>query len=413
MDFGALPPEVNSGRMYVGPGPATLLAAAAGWDALAAELHSAADAYQAVVTGLTDESWTGQSSMSMVAAVAPYLRWMRTAAVQCEEAATRATAAVTAYETAFAMTVPPPAILANRVRLATLIATNFLGQNTPAIAATEAKYSEMWAQDATAMYNYAASAASASAFKVFTSPPQTTNPSGLAAQAGAIARAASKVRTTTAQLISSMPQALQSLATPGAASPGSSGVSAPISALSSLTGTSGKTATKSASAGLGTLSGLVTNLASALGGNSAGLTDTLGLGADVIGLGSDGTGFGADAGSLSFDAYGLSLDFQGADSILGAQGAPGLGDAAAGLGQAASLGTLSVPPSWADALSVATPAPVLDANVMPGGWGAMPSAGTGTVSKLPLGAMVGREPGGAVQRVGFRPSLIPHSPVAG
>ncbi len=29
MDFGALPPEVNSGRMYVGPGPATLLAASA------------------------------------------------------------------------------------------------------------------------------------------------------------------------------------------------------------------------------------------------------------------------------------------------------------------------------------------------------------------------------------------------
>ncbi len=72
-----------------------------------------------------------------------------------------------------------------------------------------------------------------------------------------------------------------------------------------------------------------------------------------------------------------------------------------------------MPPSWADALSVATPAPVLDANVMPGGWGAMPSAGTGTVSKLPLGVTVGREPGGAVQRIGFRPSLIPHSPVAG
>ncbi|MGO9154039.1 PPE family protein [Mycobacterium sp.] len=418
MDFGALPPEVNSGRMYVGPGPATLLTASAGWDSLAAELLSAAGGYQAVITGLTDESWTGPSSVSMVAAVTPYLQWMRTAAAKCEEAATRATDAAAAYETAFAMTVPPPAIVANRVRLATLIATNFLGQNTPVIAATEAEYSEMWAQDASAMYNYAASAASASAFKVFTSPPQTTNPSGLVAQAGAIARAAgaeaaSKVQTTTAQLICSMPQALQSLATPGAASPGSSGVSAPISALSSLTGTSGKTATKSASAGLGTLPGLVTNLASAQGGNSAGLTDTLGLGSHVIGLGSDGTGFGADAGGLGFDAYGLSLDFQGADSILGAQGAPGLGDTAAGLGQAASLCTLSVPPSWADALSVATPAPVLDANVMPGGWGAMPSAGTGTVSKLPLGAMVGREPGGAVQRIGFRPSLIPHSPVAG
>ena len=55
------------------------------------------------------------------------------------------------------MTVPPPVIAANRVLLANLIATNFLGQNTPAIAVTEAQYAEMWAQDAGAMYTYAAS----------------------------------------------------------------------------------------------------------------------------------------------------------------------------------------------------------------------------------------------------------------
>ena len=50
-------------------------------------------------------------------------------------------------------------IAANRVLLATLVATNFFGQNTPAIAATEAQYMEMWAQDAAAMYGYAGSSA--------------------------------------------------------------------------------------------------------------------------------------------------------------------------------------------------------------------------------------------------------------
>jgi hypothetical protein len=108
----------------------------------------------------------------------------------------------------------------------------------------------------------------------------------------------------------------------------------------------------------------------------------------------------------------------------GLPGGAGLGDlgglgqgASAGLGQAASLGTLSVPPSWADAVSSVTPLPALDANVMPGwlcaaptGPGAAPGAG---ISKLPLGGMVGRESDGAVQRIGFRPSLIPRSPVAG
>jgi len=45
LDFGALPPEVNSGRMYLGAGSGPLLAAAAAWDALAGELQSTAASY--------------------------------------------------------------------------------------------------------------------------------------------------------------------------------------------------------------------------------------------------------------------------------------------------------------------------------------------------------------------------------
>jgi PPE-repeat protein len=435
MDFGALPPEVNSGRMYVGPGPATLLAASAGWEGLAAELHTAAGGYQSAITSLIDESWMGPTSMSMAAAVTRYLAWIRATASQCEAAASQATAAAAAYETAFAMTVPPPMIVANRAQLMTLIATNFLGQNTPAIMATEAEYSEMWAQDATAMYNYAANSASASAFTTFTSPPQTTNPGGLAGQTGAVTQAAgTKAQATSVQLISSVPQALQGLATPGSGSTmgavaglASSGASAPGSALSSLMGASGKGMTKSAGAGLGSVSTLAASAASGLN------ADTAGLASDVAGFGSDAAGLGTDVGGLGFDTIGLGLDFEGAGSILGGEGAPGLGGlgaisgvgslgpwagldtgASASFGDATSLGTLSVPPSWADALSMAEPEPVLDANVMPGGWGAMPSPTSGAgVSKLPLGGMVGRESLGAVQRVGFRSSPIPRSPVAG
>ena len=40
MDFAMLPPEVNSGRMYAGPGSGPMLAAATAWDGLAAELQS-------------------------------------------------------------------------------------------------------------------------------------------------------------------------------------------------------------------------------------------------------------------------------------------------------------------------------------------------------------------------------------
>jgi hypothetical protein len=45
----------------------------------------------------------------------------------------------------------PSAATANRVRLAAAVATNYLGQNTPAIMAAEAQYAEMWAQDVAAM----------------------------------------------------------------------------------------------------------------------------------------------------------------------------------------------------------------------------------------------------------------------
>jgi PPE-repeat protein len=239
------------------------------------------------------------------------LTWMRSTAAHCEEAASHAIAAAGAYETAFAMTVPPPMITANRVQLTTLIATNNFGQNTPAVMATEAEYSEMWAKDATAMYRYAASSRSASTMSNFTSP--------LRVSAGTTSQAGGSSAKTASRATSSVPQALHKLSTPGSSTP-------------------------------------------------------------------------TDSGAASTTGGALGVD----------------GEAVAGVGQADALGTLSVPPSWADALGMVEQAPVLDANVMPGGWGAIPSptAGRG-VWKF------GRQPDGTVRRIGLRASLISRSPVAG
>jgi PPE-repeat protein len=216
MDFGALPPEINSGRMYSGAGPGPLLTAAATWDELADELTSTASSYQSVVEGLGN-SWQGPSSTSMAAAAAPYVAWMNATAAQAEETATQARAAVAAYEAAFAATVPPPVIVANRTLLMALIATNILGQNTPAIAATEAHYMQMWAQDAAAMYGYAGSASAATQLTPFTEPPQTTNPAAEPLQAAAVTQStststASNLGTELTQFIDSLPTALQNLA---------------------------------------------------------------------------------------------------------------------------------------------------------------------------------------------------------
>ena len=58
-DFGALPPEINSGRMYTGPGSGPMMAAASAWDWLAAELSTAAAGYNSMITELTSSPWLG------------------------------------------------------------------------------------------------------------------------------------------------------------------------------------------------------------------------------------------------------------------------------------------------------------------------------------------------------------------
>jgi PPE-repeat protein len=191
VDYGLLMPEINSGRMYAGPGAGPTLAAAAGWDAIAAQLESAAAGYSSEISGLAGQLWFGPSSMRMAAAAAPYVAWLQAGAAQAAQTAAQAyAAAAAAYEAAFAMTVPPPVILANRTLLMALIATNFFGQNTPAIAATEAQYMAMWAQDATAMYGYAAASTTASTLTPFSEPPRTTNQAGQGDQARAVAQSA-------------------------------------------------------------------------------------------------------------------------------------------------------------------------------------------------------------------------------
>ncbi len=90
-----------------------------------------------MVSGLTRGPWLGPASVSMVAAATPYATWLSTTAEQAKQAGAQARSAAAAYEAAFAATVPPPVIAENRALLMSLVATNILGQNTPAIAATE------------------------------------------------------------------------------------------------------------------------------------------------------------------------------------------------------------------------------------------------------------------------------------
>ncbi|MEK1241453.1 PPE family protein, partial [Mycobacterium ulcerans] len=218
MDFGALPPEVNSGRMYTGPGSTPMVSAASAWNRLASELSFTADGYERVIKALSGEEWFGPASAMMLEAITPYVTWMRSTAVQAERAAKQAEAAVAAFEAAFTGVVPPPLIASNRMQLMTLMARNIYGQYTAEIASLEAQYAEMWAQDARAMYTYAGSSASATKITAFTPPPETANPAASALQSNATstaaATAAGAAQSTLAGVISQLPNALTSLTSP-------------------------------------------------------------------------------------------------------------------------------------------------------------------------------------------------------
>jgi PPE-repeat protein len=347
IDFGALPPEINSARMYAGPGAGSMVAAAGAWNGLAAELQSAASSYRSVISALTSGSWLGPSSMAMAAAAAPYVTWMSATAGQAELAATQALAAAGAHAAAFAATVSPPEIAANRAQLMTLVATNIFGQNTPAIATTEAQYGEMWAQDAATMYGYAASSAATTA-KVtpFTAAPQTTSTAGLAAQATAAAQTTGTstgtgVQSTLSQLMSTVQSALQSLTSPLSGG-SSSSTSPPI-----ITPGGGILDTSGFSLG-GILDGVITSYAVMPGWAAIGIGTSLfnmALGPLIstpmnVGIQSAANAAGAVAPWAGAAPAALGSGFGG-----GVGGLPGLG-ALAGIGQAASVGGLSVPPNW-------------------------------------------------------------------
>jgi len=378
VEFGALPPEINSGLMYAGPGSGPMLAASAAWVALADDLYLTASSYGLVISDLAS-SWLGPSSALMAAAAAPYVSWISATAAQAEQTATQATAAVAAYEAAFAMTVPPPVIAANRALLMALIATNFFGQNTAAIMATEAQYMEMWAQDAAAMYGYAGAASAASTLTPFTIPLQTTNLAGVGGQAAAVAQAAGTSAGTGVQTVSPLTSALSTPLT-SAAIPAtlSSSSTSPLSSLTTLT---------SSSSALTSGTSLVSGTASSASMSTSGISMLGSAGSLMNSFGPATSAFGK-----GFQGFGSALS-TGASSGAGAVSSPGMGGTAvtAAAGRAASLGALSVPQGWTSA----APAFSQVASALPAasGLGATPPVvpgGPGAPFGPPLAKMAGR-----------------------
>lgn len=331
LDFGQLPPEINSGRMYSGPGSGCMHAAARAWDEVAAEIASAAAGYESVLTDLSSLRWLGPTSVTMTASLSPYVAWLSATADQAQRAAAQARAAAAAYETARVMTVPPQVIASNRLLLIKLIATNFFGQNTPAIATAEADYAAMWAQDALAMYCYADSAATASMLTPFKAPPRTSQVARACGRAAKTAADASGARLwRTAELTSgaTVPRLLKQLSSSGSAASLNPNDWWIVKLLGSIT-TSERTT-------------IVHTLG--LSYFSTGITQSATQIAQQLIM---GTGPAAGVGGPGHP----TRQFAGLGGASGGRAAVSARSAVSG-----NVGALSVPPSWATSPSAANPA---------------------------------------------------------
>lgn len=404
VDFGALPPEINSGLMYAGSGSASMVGAASGWNAIAAELNSAAVAYDRVVKTLSSEEWSGQAATSMAEAANRYVEWMRTTAAAAEHAASQAMSAVTAFETAHAAIVPPPLIAANRVKLAQLMSTNVLGQNTAAIAALEAQYGQMWATDSATMYSYAGRSANIAAIKPFTSAPHTTNPDGTAQQAASVTAATGNSAGTAHNTLNGkITSALKKLAggpgpvkTPFADAPAPTPPDDPVKDLL----TSGP---------LAWLGDLFTFYAPF----STTFYNTEGLPFFSAGIANTFVSIAKSTGAMGGAAPAAAAPAVPAPPVgpgLAGAGAPVAGT----LGNAVSVGRLSVPPVWAE--NTLAEAPHLGATLPPVSniREAADARPANILGGMPLGG-AGAGDGGAGRgpRYGIRPTVIPRPPAAG
>jgi PPE-repeat protein len=364
------------------------MAASTAWSNLGAELSTTAAQWESIITTLTTQQWAGAGSVAAALSAQHIMSWLTTTAAAVEHAGAQATASAAAYEAAFGATVPPPVIAANRAQLAALVATNFLGINTAAIMATEAQYAEMWVQDAVTMYTYQATAAAAGILTPIAPASPSTNPAAPGLQAAATTQAATS---TPAQSLGSIISTLQT---------DLSGLESEFNSITTLDGTIPSFAQWTS---VPVIQNAIYNVGVTIAwwsGNMIGVFPTLGhlIATSPAGL----TPFVDDVTPLG---AGLGIG----TTLVGSTNGAGLGTAAtAALGEASTVGGLSVPASW----SAAAPATLVSstAPLAGSGWTAATDevAGGPVAGMMPGMAGVGKGAGAlAGPRYGFKPTVMP------
>lgn len=230
--WSAFPPEVNAGQLMAGDNGASIAAAAAAWEALAAAL-TAEGAKMAATAGVTASTgWVGVGGTAMMATAMPYVAALQLLAAWVHESAAGAAAIEQAYVTAKTAMIPVPVCTSNRTTWTGLAMTNFCGINFPPMGVLDGLYDGFWLNNAGQMGGYEGVVMAILAALLTPPPPAplTANPAGQAGQAAAIGQAAANGAANAA-----MSQSLNGVnQASSAVSPGAQAAAAPADSMASM-----------------------------------------------------------------------------------------------------------------------------------------------------------------------------------
>ncbi|BBZ31346.1 hypothetical protein MMAD_56410 (plasmid) [Mycolicibacterium madagascariense] len=411
VNYWGMTPEINAIRLTTGPGAAAMASVIAGYQAAGVtHMEQGAQMMTTAATTATG-SWWGQGGTAMLAAAVPKSEWQIQAGAHAEKASALIGEAAAAHSAAVAATIPYPVCIANRVREATLQATNFMGFNTPAILETDTEYGEFHAQNATAMTGYAtAGMGIAAGLSTPLQPPMVTagNPAALAAgmasmgaqgaQAGvqAATQGLGAPLQAAGQVASAAPAALSAATNAATGQSGTDGGDVGTTGAPQLTQPGGSDLLGSSQSMMG--------MASSLPSMAQGMTQPLSqlaqapmqMGGQLSGLmGSMGGMGGGPFGGLSANAPGANLaaSMNGVSGGFGSGGGPVTAALTKPAGVGMGGGPIGTPSAWWGPAAVDGSGAAGQNKPTAGARVGMPGTSTGA----PMGSGMGMMPMGAAQ----------------
>jgi PPE-repeat protein len=340
VDAATFTPEVNYTLMSTGDLGASLMAAGAAHQSLADTLLAEMLQMGFTTSSTAAVSWQGLGGQMMQMSAGEFISILEAASIWIQTASQQALEVVAAHQAAVQAMIPAEVSLTNRATQGGLVATNFMGFNTPAINGLDAQYAGFWVNNAGQRSVYGAVVSMALGLLATPAPLSTSapDPAGpavgvaqAAAQAGGQAgvQAAGQTMTTAAD------------APAAAGSSGQSAMSSMVSSMGSVAGQAGSVFQPAMQ---------VANAFPQLASQAPSLFSSM-LGP----LSNAGSGLGATDAAAALGSSAAGPAVAGAGALAGGGGAGG-----SGLLSASSMGSTFVRP--ASSFSAPT------APKLPGGW---------------------------------------------